>query len=248
MAKVKNVRGRKSLLSGWQTQTRDLLNKLLKERPLVAGQLAAIDDEIAMLQNALGRAAGSRPAARVSVAKKAAPKKRGGIAGAVLSVLAAHGEVSVQKIVEKTGLDRQQVYPCLMNLKSQKKIVAAARGSYRLTARGKSAVGKAKGKGKRAPAKKRAARKGAAKKAGAKKTKSKRAAAKGKAKGKGSRGPRGAVSGAVMKVLASNSKGVSRPKLISATGMDERQVSACIMNLKKAGKIKAVARGIYALA
>ncbi len=251
MAKATNVRVRKSMLSSWQQQTRDLLNKLLKERPQVVDQLAAIDEEIAMLRNALGRSAGAGPAPRGRGARKAAPKQRGGIAAAVLGVLASKKVASVQEIVGNTGLARGQVYPCLMNLKAQKKIAAAERGSYKLTARGASASRKTKAKkaGKKRTAKKTRGKKTRGKKTRARKTGAKKTKRKGGRRGgKGSRGPRGAVSAAVMKVLQSRKNGVSRPELIKATGMDDRQVSACIMNMKKAGKVKTVSRGVYAAA
>ncbi len=212
----------------WQQHTRRLLDQLQGQRKSVVDHLAAIDLQIETVTGALGRA----PTRNVAQARTTAPtqrkargRRRGGVSEAVLKALSDGKSLSIDRLLRTTGLDRRQVYACLMNLKKAKRIKTVGRGVYCLT-HGKaaalpSAQKPSRGKVRRSPADR-------------KKKTSRRVG-------------RGAVSDSILKSL-SKVKGHTVPDIMGATGLKLLQVRAGVMNLKKAKKVVSRKRGVFHLA
>jgi len=145
-------RKRKGTFSGprsndgtWEYHTEHLLNHLNGERERLAQELEIVDQRIeavSSLHGHAGRMGGGGGAGRRPAASGA---REGTIAGSILGVLERFGNLSVPDIVEKTGLQRGQVYPSLMNLKKTNRIKTQSRGVYALSGAG-GTVGGAPGK------------------------------------------------------------------------------------------------------
>lgn len=67
--------------------------------------------------------------------------------------------------------------------------------------------------------------------------------AAGRSRAKGRRGPRGAIAGSILKAIGNRSLAI--PDIVTKTGLARGQVYPSLMALKKEGKVKAKARGIY---
>ena len=215
---------KRTALQLWQRHTRRLLDQLQGQRKTVVNQLTAIDHQIETVTGALG----SAPARKKAPAKrKVRGRRRGGVSASVLKALAGGKSLSIDRLVSTTGLDRRQVYACLMSLKKVKRVNTVGRGVYCLA--GGKVISQT-------PAKKQTRFRAAVKRP---RVGTKKKAAK--------RGGRGAVSGAILKTL-NKTKGHSVADIVKATGLELMQVRAGVMNLKKAKKVVARKRGVFHLA